>query len=80
MFESFVTSHIVLVAIIIYILLLSYVVYLKPHYFYNNDGSLKQFGVGYQNKTILPIWLFCIILGIFAYLAVLYYKVYVQFS
>ena len=32
--------------------------------------------VGYKNKTILPIWLLSIILGIFSYLVVMYYITY----
>jgi hypothetical protein len=46
---------------------------MKPACFYNNDGSIREFGVGYKNKTILPIWLLSIILGILCYLAVSYY-------
>jgi hypothetical protein len=45
----------------------------RPAIFYNLDGSIRDFGVGYKNKTILPIWLLSIILGILSYLAVLYY-------
>jgi hypothetical protein len=46
---------------------------MKPACFYNKNGSLRDFGVGYRNKTILPVWLLSIILGILCYLAVLYY-------
>jgi len=52
----------------------------KPYFFYNHDGSLKQFGIGYKNKTILPIWLFFIILGILCYLFVIYYCAWLKFS
>jgi hypothetical protein len=45
----------------------------KPSFLYNTDGSLRQFGVGYRNKTILPVWLLAIILGIVSYLFVRYY-------
>jgi hypothetical protein len=46
---------------------------MKPACFYNNDGSIREFGIGYKNKTILPIWLLSLFLGILSYLAVLYY-------
>ena len=46
---------------------------MKPLCFYNKDGSIRHFGVGYKNKTILPIWLLSIVLGILCYLAVLVY-------
>lgn len=78
--EAFVSSHFVLISIIIYIILIFIVVRNKPHLFYNEDGSLKAFGVGYKNKTILPIWLFFILLGILCYLFVLYYHAWLRFS
>ena len=40
---------------------------------YNEDGSLRQFGLGYKNKTIITGWLLSIILAILSYLFVLYY-------
>jgi hypothetical protein len=46
---------------------------MKPACFYNKDGSIREFGIGYKNKTILPIWLSSIVLGILCYLAVMYY-------
>lgn len=46
---------------------------MMPAFLYNNDGSLKQFGVGYKNKTILPVWLLAIVLGILSYCAVRFY-------
>ena len=46
---------------------------MKPGFLYKSDGSIREFGVGYKNKTILPIWLLSIILGILCYLAVMYY-------
>jgi hypothetical protein len=49
---------------------------MKPACFYNKDGSIREFGIGYKNKTILPIWLLSIILGIVCYLAVMYYVSY----
>jgi hypothetical protein len=49
---------------------------IKPAFLYNKDGSIREFGVGYKNKTILPIWLLSIILGILSYLFVMYYVAY----
>jgi hypothetical protein len=50
--------------------------YAKPSIFYNTDGSIRKFGVGYRNKTILPIWLFAIVLAILTYVGILYYLEY----
>ena len=40
---------------------------------HNKNGSIKDFGLGYKNKTVLPIWLITIILAIISYFLVLYY-------
>jgi hypothetical protein len=62
-----------LFSILLFIAIYGAIYYFKPACFYNKDGSLREFGVGYKNKTILPIWLMSICLGILCYLAVLYY-------
>lgn len=49
---------------------------MKPAFLYNKDGSIREFGVGYKNKTILPIWLLSLILGILSYLFIMYYVAY----
>jgi hypothetical protein len=59
-------------AIVLYTLVFMLVQYMNPSFLYNEDGSLREFGVGYSNKTVLPIWLVAIILGILSYLAVYY--------
>ena len=59
-------------AIVLYIIVFMLVQYINPSFIYNEDGSLREFGVGYSNKTILPIWLVAIILGILSYVAVYY--------
>ena len=46
---------------------------IKPAFLYNTDGSLKQFGLGRKNKTVIPIWFISLILAILSYLFVLYY-------
>jgi hypothetical protein len=46
---------------------------MKPNCFYNRDGSIREFGIGYRNKTILPIWLLSLVLGILCYLAIMFY-------
>jgi hypothetical protein len=76
--EDFISSHIVLVSILLYIFCFIVILIYKPHFFYNYDGSLKQFGIGYKNKTILPIWLLSLVLGIFCYLLVMYYITWVH--
>ena len=43
-------------------------------YIFENDGSLRHFGMGYSKRSIIPAWLFAIILAIFSYFSVLYYS------
>lgn len=76
MLRQFIRNNITLVAIIIFIIIFGLVQLYKPFFLYNQDGSIRPFGIGYKNKTIVPIWLFSIILGIFSYLFVLYYLAY----
>lgn len=59
-------------AIVLYIIVFMLVQYMNPSFLYNEDGSLREFGVGYSNKTVLPIWLIAILLGILSYLFVYY--------
>jgi hypothetical protein len=64
------------VAITIFVIIFVIINYSKPLFLYNKDGSIREFGIGYKNKTILPIWLFSIILGILSYIGIMYYLLY----
>ena len=65
-----------LFAIILFLIMFGSIQMIKPSCLYNNDGSIREFGVGYRNKTIMPIWLLSLILGILSYLFVMYYVAY----
>lgn len=80
MLRQFIRNNVTLVSILIFMTLFSIVQLYKPLFLYNQDGSIRSFGIGYKNKTIMPIWLFSIILGIFCYLFVLYYLAYPKIS
>jgi hypothetical protein len=54
-------------SIVLFLLLFSIFHYFKPGFAYNELGGFRQFGVGYQNKTIFPVWVVAIILAIFSY-------------
>lgn len=60
-------------SIIIFIVLFIIFVYMKPNFLYTKNGCLRTFGLGKNNCSIFPIWLFVIVLAIFSYLIVLYY-------
>ena len=73
MYKTLIRDNITLVAIILFVIIFGTIQMMKPACFYNRDGSIREFGIGYRNKTILPIWLSSLLLGILCYLAVLYY-------
>jgi hypothetical protein len=73
MYKYFIRSNLVFLSVILFVLLFGIINYIKPLCFFNKDGSIRDFGVGYKNKTILPIWLLSIILGILCYLILFYY-------
>ena len=76
MLRTFARNNIPLMSIIIFIIIFAAIQVVKPDFLYKKDGSVREFGVGYKNKTIMPVWLFSIILGILSYIAVLYYLTY----
>ena len=73
---DFIKKNQTLISIILFLIIYFIIQLDHPLFIYNNNGSLKQFGVGYKNKTILPVWLLSIVLGILCYIAVKYYTVY----
>ena len=76
MFRTFIRNNITLAAIMLFIIIFGAVHVIKPAFLYNQDGSIRDFGIGTKNKTIMPLWLFSIILGILSYLFVSYYLAY----
>ena len=77
--RNYIKENITLVAIILFIIIFGTIQLMKPACFYNKDGSIREFGVGYKNKTILPLWLLSLVLGILCYLAVMYYIHHIHF-
>ncbi len=71
--NAFIRKNINTFSIIIFLLSFITLNYFKPGFLYNSDGSIRTFGLGHKRKTILPVWLISIVLGIMSYLAVLYY-------
>jgi hypothetical protein len=79
MYRNFIRDNVTLVSIILFITIFSMIQLSKPAFLYNTNGSIREFGVGYKNKTILPIWLLSIVLGIVCYLIVMYYIAHPKF-
>lgn len=71
--RTFIRKHITTISIVIFVALFYSIQLFKPYFLYNEDGSIKQFGIGYKKKTILPMWVISIVVAILCYVAVLYY-------
>jgi hypothetical protein len=71
--RTYIRDNITLISIILFVIMFGFIVMMKPTFLYNKDGSIREFGIGYKNKTILPIWLMSLILGIISYLIVMFY-------
>jgi hypothetical protein len=55
------------IAICIFLILFSFIQVLKPTILYNKNGSLRDFGIGYKQKTVTPMWLITILIAILSY-------------
>jgi hypothetical protein len=73
MYKKYIRENITLVSVIMFVIIFGIIQFMKPTCFYNKDGSIREFGIGYKNKTIFPIWLLSIVLGILCYLSVMYF-------
>ena len=71
--KQFVRINKLNIAILLFALIFSAIHWIQPAMLYTPDGAFRQFGVGYKQKTVVPIWLVAIMLAIFCYLGVLYY-------
>ena len=79
MYKNYIRENKPLVSIILFIIIFGSIQMMKPACLYNKDGSIREFGIGYRNKTILPVWLLSIVLGIVCYLIVMYYIAHPKF-
>lgn len=80
MFRLFIRQNITSVSIVLFVILFIVIQVVKPSIIYNNDGSLRQFGLASRKKTVLPIWLITIFLAILCYLFILYYLTLPKFN
>ena len=74
--KLFIRQNITSMSILLFMVLFGIMVYLKPGFIFNRDGTMRQFGIGYRNKTVIPIWLIVIIMAYLSYLFLLYLQVF----
>lgn len=71
--KTLIRQNIISISILIFLISFFTIINIKPAFLYNTDGSLKQFGLGYMHKSIIPMWVVVICLGILSYISVMYY-------
>lgn len=59
-------------AVLLYLILFFAIQQSKPGFLYNSNGSLREFGIGFKRKTVIPIWVLSIVLAIISYVTVMY--------
>lgn len=68
--REFIRDNKVLATFVIFMAMFLAMMMIRPALVFNRDGSIKEFGLGYTNRTVLPIWLFVIVFAILAYFTV----------
>jgi hypothetical protein len=71
--QTFIKRHYLFFSISIFLIFYCIVFTAKPSFLYRQDGVLREFGLGFKNKTIIPLWLVAILLAICSYLFILFY-------
>ena len=66
-------KHSTAISIVLFTLIYGLILFTKPAFIFNNDGSLRDFGVGYYRRTVIPAWLLAILCAILSYLGVTMY-------
>jgi hypothetical protein len=74
--KKFIFKNKLTLSIVLFLFLFTIVHLLKPSLFYLPDGSFREFGVGYKNKTVIPIWIVSIVLAILSYISISYFLMY----
>ena len=73
MYKTFIKNNILSTTIFLFLVIYITIINIKPSFLFTKHGSIRHFGLGKRNSTIVPIWLLIIILVIFIYISVLCY-------
>ena len=58
---------VLLFSLVLYLIGIAAILHVRPPLMFNHDGSWKEFGVGDDNTTRFPLWMFCIIWAVVSY-------------
>ncbi len=70
--QYFIKQHLTTFSILVFLAAFATIQAFRPRFMYNEDGTLRQFGIGFKRKTVVPAWLVAIVIAILSYLLVLY--------
>lgn len=70
MYRLFMKRHIISLSILLFMVCFYMLQYMAPSFLYNKEGHIRPFGIGYKNKTIIPIWLMTLIMAILSYIII----------
>ncbi len=73
MFNQYISREALsIIAVFIFLIFFGIINAFRPSIIYNKDLSFRRFGIGYKNKTVIPIWMMTIVLAILVYVLVTY--------
>ena len=58
---------VLLFSMVLYLLGIAILLFFRPQLMFRKDGSWKEFGVGGDEFTVFPFWMFCIAWAILSY-------------
>ena len=70
--RQIIKANLVAFTIVVYVMLFLILHHFQPSFAYKKDGELRSFGIGYRQKTVLPMWIVSIVLAILIYLFMSY--------
>lgn len=73
MMKNLVKNNRVGSTIFLFLMIFLLTMLVKPVLLFNNDGSIRNFGLGKTRSTIIPVWLYGIVVAILSYVSILYY-------
>lgn len=59
--------RVLLLSMVIYLLGVAVLLYIRPRLMFRPDGSWKEFGVGNEDTSVFPVWMFCIVWAVVSY-------------
>lgn len=69
--KIFIKNNITMFAMLLFFIFYILIILIKPGFIFNRDGSLRDFGIGYKKKTVVPLWLMSILLALISYVLLL---------